>query len=161
MTASPTFPHIPAPDAVPSQCGAICYRLRAGKPEVLLITTRGKGRWVIPKGWPISGLTPAEAASVEAWEEAGVLGPVHPPCLGQFSYIKRTGGQARHQVVGLYALEVTQQRDRFPERGQRKRRWVRATEAARLVAQPGLAEVLARFDPGALPPAHLPRHGFH
>ena len=41
-----------------SQFGAICYRMRKGKPQVLLITSRGTGRWVLPKGWPIDGKPP-------------------------------------------------------------------------------------------------------
>ena len=43
------------------QIGALCWRMHRGKVEVLLITSRDTGRWVIPKGWPIKGLTPGVA----------------------------------------------------------------------------------------------------
>lgn len=61
------------------QYAAICYR-RTGESscpiEILLITSRGTGRWVIPKGWPMGKKKPHEVASQEAWEEAGVRGRV-------------------------------------------------------------------------------------
>ena len=65
-----------------SQFGALCYRKAAGELQVLLITSRGTGRWIVPKGWPVRGQTPAGSALIEAYEEAGVRGVVHPVCLG-------------------------------------------------------------------------------
>ncbi|MEN9850080.1 MAG: hypothetical protein RL128_243, partial [Pseudomonadota bacterium] len=59
-----------------TQYGALCWRMHRGKVEVLLITSRDTGRWVIPKGWPIDGLAPAQTAAREAWEEAGVEGDI-------------------------------------------------------------------------------------
>ena len=55
---------------VRSQFGALCYRMKQGEAQVLMITSRRTGRWVIPKGWPIRGLKSDEAALQEAWEEA-------------------------------------------------------------------------------------------
>ena len=45
---------------VRSQFGALCYRVVDGQVQVLLITSRGTGRWILPKGWPVDGATPAE-----------------------------------------------------------------------------------------------------
>ena len=57
------------------QYGALPYRFAAdGSLEVLIVTTRRTRRWIIPKGWPIHGLTPAKSAAREAFEEAGVRG---------------------------------------------------------------------------------------
>jgi 8-oxo-dGTP pyrophosphatase MutT (NUDIX family) len=67
---------------VRTQFGALCYRVRRGKTQILLITSRTRGRWIIPKGWPSEGLTPAQSALQEAWEEAGVTGRVQDVCLG-------------------------------------------------------------------------------
>ena len=42
------------------QVSALCHRRDAsGKTEILLITSRGTGRWILPKGWPIDGLSGA------------------------------------------------------------------------------------------------------
>ncbi|MBZ5665737.1 MAG: NUDIX domain-containing protein [Acidobacteriia bacterium] len=55
------------------QVAAVCYRLRGGGIEFLLVQTRG-GRWIFPKGGVEPGLTHAESAALEAFEEAGVHG---------------------------------------------------------------------------------------
>ena len=49
---------------VRSQFAALCYRIKAGNPEILLITSRGTGRWIVPKGWPEDGMTPAHKLNV-------------------------------------------------------------------------------------------------
>ncbi len=55
------------------QVAAVCYRIRRGGIEFLLVQTRG-GRWIFPKGGLQSGLTRAQSAAIEAFEEAGVHG---------------------------------------------------------------------------------------
>ena len=57
------------------QVAALCYRTGADGKEVLMITSRGTGRWIIPKGWPVEGKDGPASALQEAWEEAGVKGP--------------------------------------------------------------------------------------
>ena len=57
--------------------GALPWRIGArGTREVMLLTSRETHRWVIPKGWPMKGRKPAEVASQEAYEEAGLVGRV-------------------------------------------------------------------------------------
>jgi 8-oxo-dGTP pyrophosphatase MutT (NUDIX family) len=51
----------------------VCYRIRRRGIEFLLVQTRG-GRWIFPKGGVESGLTHAQSAALEAFEEAGVHG---------------------------------------------------------------------------------------
>ena len=48
----------------------------ADGPLVLLITTRARGRWTIPRGWPKPGVPDAQLAAREAFEEAGVEGEI-------------------------------------------------------------------------------------
>jgi hypothetical protein len=51
----------------------------------------------------------------------------------------------------MYALEVDQQFDDWPEKGERRRRWVTLAEARRLLSEPGLvamAEKIAGGDRG-------------
>ena len=71
------------------QAGVIPYRFEAGALQVLLITSRGSGRWVIPKGGIEKGFSPAQAAAREAYEEAGVKGRISDAPLGSFTYSKR------------------------------------------------------------------------
>ena len=54
-----------------TQFAALPFRIgTSGRPEIMLLTSRETGRWVIPKGWPIKGLKPREVASREAYEQA-------------------------------------------------------------------------------------------
>ena len=92
---------------VRTQFAALCYRVRQGKVQVLLITSRGAKRWIVPKGWPMDAKTPGAAAAREAWEEAGVRGRVTGGCLGVYSYTKEMdGGEMLPVVAMLYPVEV-------------------------------------------------------
>ncbi|WP_420558517.1 NUDIX hydrolase [Roseovarius sp.] len=142
---------IPDKRDVRTQFGALCYRMKAGQPQVLMITSRRTGRWIIPKGWPIEGKTPGDSALREAWEEAGVRGKVAGPCLALFSYSKGVGTADKLPcVVMVYPVKVNALADDFPETGQRKRRWMSLKKAAKRVNEPELAHLLKTFDPRRL-----------
>jgi 8-oxo-dGTP pyrophosphatase MutT (NUDIX family) len=123
---------------------ALCTRKSGGKREVLLITSRDTGRWVLPKGWPMSDRSAADAALQEAWEEAGVReARIRPHPIGTFDYDKRIddGGTIPVRVEVFLARVDKTARD-FPEADQRKRRWVRPGDAAKMVDEPGLKAML-------------------
>ena len=129
--------------AIGSQFGALCWRMHRGHVEVLLITSRDTGRWIIPKGWPIEGRSPANAAAQEAWEEAGVRGKVAETALGLYDYDKiRTPKAALPCAVTVFPLRVKELADKFPERRERRRKWFPARKAARKVAEPELRALL-------------------
>jgi 8-oxo-dGTP pyrophosphatase MutT (NUDIX family) len=57
------------------QYAALPYRARGkSELEVMLVTSRGSRRWIIPKGWPKRGIPAHDTAAKEAFEEAGVIG---------------------------------------------------------------------------------------
>jgi 8-oxo-dGTP pyrophosphatase MutT (NUDIX family) len=125
------------------QIAALPVRTGAdGSPEVLLVTTRETGRWVIPKGWPMRSKTDWEAAEIEAMEEAGAVGRIHPEPVGKFDYFKRRERHFDLVAVTVYRLSVTRQLDEWPERLERKVQWFSAYRAAELVQEPGLAALL-------------------
>ncbi|MDR7124861.1 NUDIX hydrolase [Pseudotabrizicola sp. 4114] len=130
-----------------SQHAALCWRMHRGRVQVLLITSRDTGRWIVPKGWPMAGKTPAETAMTEAWEEAGVQGsPDATDPLGFYSYDKLRGQKDPIAcVVSVFALRVTGLADKFPERKQRQRKWFDARKAARKVAEPDLRSLLSQL----------------
>lgn len=132
---------------VRTQFGALCYRVREGATQVLLITSRDTGRWVLPKGWPMAGMSPMQAAEREAWEEAGVKGRISAQCLGIYSYQKMMGQTGLPCVVALFPMQVTRLSKEFPERKERRRKWFSLRKAAGKVAEPELAELLLGFDP--------------
>lgn len=139
------------PEQEQTQFGALCYRRHGPTTKILLVTSRGTGRWIIPKGWPMDGLAPAQVARQEAWEEAGARGVVHEESLGSYRYCKWLS-QARETPcrVSVYALRVRELSVHYPEFRERRRRWFTPEAAARRVAEPELAEMLQQFDPSAL-----------
>ncbi|WP_353473970.1 NUDIX hydrolase [Salipiger sp. H15] len=130
------------------QVAALCHRQnpQTNELEVLLITSRETKRWVLPKGWPKRGYDAAGTAVEEAWEEAGVRAPSEPPLkVGSYRYEKRLdGGLPAPTHVDVYAVEAKGMFDTFPEAGERERRWVRPAEAATMVEEPSLRQLLAR-----------------
>lgn len=123
------------------QVAALCLNDRTG--QVLLITSRGTGRWIVPKGWPMPGLSLAEAAMREAWEEAGVTGRIGQAEIGRYHYDKEQDrGFAVPVEVRVFPLYVEDLKGSFPERDERKRRWFAPPEAARMVAESGLKKIL-------------------
>ncbi len=132
---------------VRTQFAALCYRIVKDKTEILLVTSRGTGRWIVPKGWPMDGVTPARAAITEAWEEAGVQGQCADICLGLFSYAKSVAPEMLLPcVVMVYPVRVSNLADNYPEAGSRQRKWFSQKKAARAVKEPELAQIIKSFD---------------
>lgn len=136
---------------VRTQFGALCWRKRADEIQVLLVTSRRRKRWIIPKGWPQDNATPAKAALTEAWEEAGVDGKVKPVCLGIYSYNKDLmEGSLMPCVVAVFPVKVKKLLGSFPEKSDRRRKWFSLEKAAKKVDDPELSVLLANFDPAGL-----------
>jgi 8-oxo-dGTP pyrophosphatase MutT (NUDIX family) len=114
--------------------------------RVLLVSSRGTGRWVIPKGWPKSNMSGRDLAALEAFEEAGLGGEVATEPIGSFDYTKRLHflAWARCRVV-VYPMKVTHQLMRWPEQATRRQTWVGPEQAADLVREPGLAQIFLRL----------------
>ena len=106
--------------------------------RVCLVTSSSGRRWVVPKGQIDPGHTPGEAALVEAWEEAGLVGTLDSEPLGAYAYEKL--GRELHVLV--YRMTVTEARDDWPERGLRGREWVTLDEALDRIDEGGLRELL-------------------
>jgi 8-oxo-dGTP pyrophosphatase MutT (NUDIX family) len=125
------------------QVGALCVRQADdGSAQVLLITSRGSGRWVIPKGWPMKRLKDHQAAALEAEEEAGVSGKVKSKPIGKYTYPKTAGARERSLRVSVYLLSVRRERRRWPEREERRRAWFPVHKAAKEVREPGLRTLI-------------------
>ncbi|QDY68385.1 NUDIX hydrolase [Qingshengfaniella alkalisoli] len=138
-------PLIRRPDRI--QLAALCYRETQDGLKILLITSRGTGRWIIPKGWPMNGMDGAQAALEEAWEEAGVAeGDVWATPLGDYGYLKEidTGPPVPTRAV-IYPVKVVTMRETFPESDQRRRQWFSPEEASKLVDEPELRDILGKL----------------
>ena len=131
------------------QVAALPWRRGDQGPQILMITSRETRRWVIPKGNRMAGKTDAEAAVIEAYEEAGVQGDVMGAPIGWFRYGKRLkSGRVQATIASVYPLEVFIQLGAWPEDAQRERRWMSTEDAAAVVDEDELAELIRDFDPG-------------
>ena len=131
------------------QYGALPYRLKDdASVEVLLVTSRQTKRWIIPKGWPIKGLTPAEAAAREAYEEAGIQGFVTKRPIGSYRYEKRLDNLDAYVPckVKVFPMVVNRQSEEWLESKERMTCWFPAAQAAQLVGDKDLSGLILQLE---------------
>lgn len=128
------------------QVAALPWRMGEAGVEILLITSRDTGRWVLPKGWPEAREPLSEAAAREAVEEAGLTGTISHIEAGRYFYAKglASGEEVPCEVL-VFPLQVEAMAEKWKERRERERRWVTAPEAAGMVKEPDLGEIIALF----------------
>jgi 8-oxo-dGTP pyrophosphatase MutT (NUDIX family) len=128
------------------QYGALPYREIKSGVEVLLVTSRETRRWIIPKGWPQSGVPPHRAAAKEAFEEAGVVGKVSKKTVGSYWYDKIIeSGATMRCKVRVFPLRVTRQFKKWPEKRQRRSQWHSPAQASRRVGEIYLRQIIRSF----------------
>lgn len=130
------------------QIAALPLRFKKdGKVEILMVTSRDTGRWVMPKGWEMDGKKPWRAAEIEALEEAGALGYIGREAIGTYRYPKiLDDGRIVPCLVRVYPMIVEKLKRRWKESGERKRRWFKPAQAAKRVVEADLAELLLTLD---------------
>lgn len=130
------------------QIAALPMRWNAdGKLEILMVTSRGTGRWIVPKGWEMDNTTPWKAASIEALEEAGIKGRISRDMIGTYKYIKvLDDGKKLPCVVRVYPMIVEKMKRDWKERKQRTRRWFTPRSAARRVHEKQLSKLIKSLD---------------
>jgi 8-oxo-dGTP pyrophosphatase MutT (NUDIX family) len=121
-----------------NQSGVIPYKVSDGEVEIMLITSRRRARWIIPKGVVDPGTTPLKSALKEAFEEAGILGEASPVQVGEFEYDK-WGGVC---TVRIYLMRVNNVLENWPESGSRERRWLTVENASKAVKEERLKELI-------------------
>ena len=130
-------------DPYVAQAAAIPFRTDAqsGRLQVLMIRRRDGRKWGIPKGLVDPGLTHAQAAAVEAREEAGVEGVLSDEPIGRFTYDK-FGGTC---LVQVFVMRVTKVMPHWDEERLRERRWFDIDDAARGAGRSEVRRLIARL----------------
>ena len=121
-----------------NQSAVIPFRFEQDKLNVMLITSRNRKRWIIPKGIIEREFSPAESAQREAFEEAGLQGRVSRKSIGTYRY-RKWGATCKVQV---FLLKIEQVLDEWPESSVRQRRWATVEEAANLVEEEELGRLI-------------------
>ncbi len=117
-------------------------RAKNGALEIMLVTSRQTGRWIIPKGWTSKRLVDYRAAAREARQEAGVKGKIGRQAIGCYQYVKPELGEATPVDVAVYLLAVSKQCKRWPEKSQRQRAWFGVLDAAGKIQEPELSALI-------------------
>jgi 8-oxo-dGTP pyrophosphatase MutT (NUDIX family) len=139
------------------QFGALPFYLDLnGDTHVYLVTSRGSGRWIIPKGNPIRGLAPHKVAAREAREEAGLLGKIERTSIGTFEFDRRRGGLDTVCRVDVFALNVQRQLRHWAESSQRSVRRCDLSTALSLLTLPDLSILIEQFITAASQTIHSP-----
>jgi 8-oxo-dGTP pyrophosphatase MutT (NUDIX family) len=120
------------------QSGVVAYRVHGGVLEVLLVTTRTKGRWIIPKGNIEAELGSRGSARREAYEEAGVRGHLHLVPIGHYEYSESSD---KHRVE-VFLMKVERELSVWPEAHERERQWMPIKQALEVVDEKGLKPIL-------------------
>ncbi len=120
-------------------------RAKSGGLEILLVTSRDTGRWIIPKGWPSKWMKDCKAAAREARQEAGVEGKIAPEAFGSYRYVKPEFGDGEPIDVAVFLLAVRKEYKNWRERNERLREWFSVRDAAGKIDDPGLSSLIGRL----------------
>ena len=134
--------HVLGPSRDREQVAAVCYRIRKLKIEFLLVRTR-KGRWTFPKGGVVGGLTRAQSAALEAFEEGGVHGRIEQASFTRYVLRKRRSSQPAEVAIEAYLCEVS--RLGAPQEANRTPTWFAAEKAPSRLQEGRTAEDAAEL----------------
>jgi 8-oxo-dGTP pyrophosphatase MutT (NUDIX family) len=127
------------------QVAALPYRyLNNGEMEVLIITSRQTGQFILPKGWPMNGKSDPEAAAEEAEQEAGVVGKPGKRAIGKLRRWERLRDLTIPVEIDVYPLKVHTELKTWREKDQRVRRWLKPEHAIAVLSDRKLADLVSR-----------------
>lgn len=130
---------------VDKQAGAFAWLPHTDPIQFVIVTSRRTKRWVFPKGAVDFGMTPPEAASQEAVEEAGVLGTVSDTAIGYYRTPKIRPPLIWTVEVALYPIRIDEVLDQWIEADQRQRAFVTLNEARSLITDRDMLSIAERF----------------
>ena len=129
------------------QVGCLCYKWVDKTLKVLLVTSLTTKKWIIPKGWIDIKLGSSTSASVEAWEEAGILGICDKKKFGDFKHTKiLKDGYPLECIVDVFLMKTITQKADFPEKNIRTLKWIDPKDAASFIRNKSLIQLLKNFD---------------
>jgi len=130
---------------VDHQAGVLAYTRDPEDRRMVIVTSRRPGRWVFPKGSVDKGMTPPQAATQEAFEEAGLIGEAAADPVGVFMTPKIRPPLIWTVAVTVYPMPIDVVLDDWQEIHQRERRFVSLDEARELLSQPEMIALAEEF----------------
>jgi 8-oxo-dGTP pyrophosphatase MutT (NUDIX family) len=126
------------------QVAAVCFRILTTGIEFLLVRTRRR-RWTFPKGGVQAGLTHAQSAAIEAYEEAGVHGRIEETAFARYALrkVRREHEPGETAEVSAHLCEVL--RLGSAQEPNRNPTWFSSAKAKRRLAQGRTSESAAEL----------------
>lgn len=135
---------LPNSDKPKERYGALPFLEKDNELHVVLVTNQSGNKWIFPRGQLELDMTPAEAALMEAYEEAGLIGRILSELHEQCNWDGRA-------IQHLYPMKVIQMLNEWPEDSIRKRQVVKFRKAMQMLDDPVLVKcaqaLVARISP--------------
>lgn len=143
MISKNLFGNLIFPEKTVKQVAVLPFVILGDEAKILLLTSRRRGRWIMPKGWPEKGNSLSASAMTEAIEEAGLAGHVANRAIGTYTYTKRMKrGYEISSNVSVYPMMVSHHLLDWPEKDQRTFGWFSLAEAEDLLDDAEAAKLL-------------------
>ncbi|MGD8779996.1 MAG: NUDIX hydrolase [Ignavibacteria bacterium] len=123
------------------QAAVIPFRNCGSEIEVMLITSRNKQHWILPKGIVEKGETHVDSAEKEALEEAGIIGKIYEQPVGSYVY-KKMDTLCNVEVFPFKVEKIMQQ---WLEDNFRRRMWFDIDTAITYVNKKEIKKLLKKF----------------
>ena len=124
-----------------TQSSVIPFKKEKNDIKVLLITSRKKKKWIVPKGIVELDLSPQKSAEKEALEEAGIEGEVMSKKIGDYEHNK----WGDICTVSVYPMEVKVEHSHWAEEKERKRKWFSLKDAVKKVSNKDLSQIIEKL----------------
>ena len=124
-----------------NQSAILPFKKENGEYYILLVTSRNKNKWVIPKGIIEENLSALESAEKEALEEAGIIGRTSKKSIGKYEYDK-WGGKC---VVEVFPCKVKTESDEWDEMYIRQRKWFSLEKALKKIKNKQLESIIRKY----------------
>jgi 8-oxo-dGTP pyrophosphatase MutT (NUDIX family) len=111
------------------EIGALPYRIKKNRIELVLVKTRDGKRWILPKGHTEKRMSHADVAKMEAYEEAGVLGAIDKDNYAEV--VMRRG--IKRTKLRIYPLKSKKVLNSWPESDERERVVVQSDDALKMI----------------------------
>ena len=126
--------------------GVISFNIRDEAISLLFVTSKTRGRWILPKGTQSFDETHEQTWRREAFEEAGVNGHVIQDYPFTIPVTKKTEGGMRQVPVTYYPLFVTEQSEEWPEMNNRQRHWALIGDSKNVAYRDDFLNLINQFD---------------
>ena len=126
--------------------GIIPFDLKEEAVAILFVTSRSRGRWILPKGKMKPNESQYEACHREGFEEAGIKGVLLQDFPSTVIIGKQTWAGLQRVPVTYYPLLVQQQFDTWPEQLNRQRHWALIEDAPKVAYRDDYLTVVQQFN---------------